>query len=549
MNTYYFLITACDLGAIPLLLALLLPFLLGYLTRFFLDGDKRTKLLAMESENANMKADVAAAASYKSSFSATEGELKKMKLSFSSLEANNKQLKADLDAAIAKAKPYEGIDISGFRMKIAELETANLDLRNNISEMSGLSSSLEDVTANANAMKQRFAEMDSENMRLKSELRKIADEKERIVRSEESISGLREDIRVLSGKLGGVTVENERLKAEAAEAKAKVSGASSDAEATRNQLAAAEATVNALRAKETAQAGELQSLKDSLAKAESYKATADNTSGELAAAKEKLTAAEMELSSSKLKLQELEKSYNSQNETLGGMAALKEAQARANDELGVLRTQNSGYENELKQLQQKLAGVESEKNNLHAQIQGAGNQAAEITALKQSIAAAENERNSLQQKLNEAAAASGELQSLKQRMGDYEAQLGTLKTKLGTAEQDTVRYKTELDNCRTEKETLNASLVAAATPVTPDDLKVVEGIGPKIEELCNKAGIYTFKQLAAAPVERLKQILHDAGSRFQMHDPTTWPQQSDLAAAGKWDELKVLQDKLNAGKE
>jgi hypothetical protein len=42
--------------------------------------------------------------------------------------------------------------------------------------------------------------------------------------------------------------------------------------------------------------------------------------------------------------------------------------------------------------------------------------------------------------------------------------------------------------------------------------------------------------------------LHDAGSRFQMHDPSTWPQQSDLAAAGKWDELKALQDKLNAGK-
>jgi len=33
-----------------------------------------------------------------------------------------------------------------------------------------------------------------------------------------------------------------------------------------------------------------------------------------------------------------------------------------------------------------------------------------------------------------------------------------------------------------------------------------------------------------------------------MHDPTTWPQQADLAANGKWDELKVLQDELNGGR-
>jgi cytoskeletal protein RodZ len=81
-----------------------------------------------------------------------------------------------------------------------------------------------------------------------------------------------------------------------------------------------------------------------------------------------------------------------------------------------------------------------------------------------------------------------------------------------------------------------------------DDLKIIEGIGPKIEELFHNAGILTFAQLASSSVDRLKEILQAAGPRYQMHDPTTWPTQSELASTGKWTELKTLQDELNKGK-
>ena len=81
-----------------------------------------------------------------------------------------------------------------------------------------------------------------------------------------------------------------------------------------------------------------------------------------------------------------------------------------------------------------------------------------------------------------------------------------------------------------------------------DDLKIIEGIGPKIAELLNADGIYSFNDLANAQVDKLKEILENAGSRYRMHDPTTWPQQAELAAAGKMDELKVLQDNLKGGK-
>lgn len=80
-----------------------------------------------------------------------------------------------------------------------------------------------------------------------------------------------------------------------------------------------------------------------------------------------------------------------------------------------------------------------------------------------------------------------------------------------------------------------------------DDLKVVEGIGPKIEGLFNAAGIHTFEHLANSTPEQLKEILVAAGSRYQMHDPTTWPAQSNLAEEGKWEELKKWQDELNKG--
>lgn len=84
--------------------------------------------------------------------------------------------------------------------------------------------------------------------------------------------------------------------------------------------------------------------------------------------------------------------------------------------------------------------------------------------------------------------------------------------------------------------------------VSKDDLTKIEGIGPAINKLLNADGIYTFKDLAKAKEKRLKKILENGGSRFQMHNPGSWPKQSKLAAAGNWDDLKKLQDKLNGGK-
>lgn len=86
------------------------------------------------------------------------------------------------------------------------------------------------------------------------------------------------------------------------------------------------------------------------------------------------------------------------------------------------------------------------------------------------------------------------------------------------------------------------------TKTVKSNLTVIEGIGPKIQELLNNAGIISFDQLATAKPASLKKVLKDAGSRFQMHDPSTWAAQAKLAAAGKMEELKVLQVELKGGK-
>jgi len=82
-----------------------------------------------------------------------------------------------------------------------------------------------------------------------------------------------------------------------------------------------------------------------------------------------------------------------------------------------------------------------------------------------------------------------------------------------------------------------------------DDLKKIEGIGPKIAEIFNAAGISTYADLAATPVEKLSEILAEAGSRYASKNPATWPEQAKLAAEGNWDVLKDLQEKLKGGIE
>lgn len=82
----------------------------------------------------------------------------------------------------------------------------------------------------------------------------------------------------------------------------------------------------------------------------------------------------------------------------------------------------------------------------------------------------------------------------------------------------------------------------------PSDLTRIEGIGPKIAAVLQKAGIRTYRDLANANNPHLTRVLSEAGIPPGLANPATWPEQSSLAAEGRWDELKELQSRLRAGR-
>jgi predicted flap endonuclease-1-like 5' DNA nuclease len=83
----------------------------------------------------------------------------------------------------------------------------------------------------------------------------------------------------------------------------------------------------------------------------------------------------------------------------------------------------------------------------------------------------------------------------------------------------------------------------------PDDLKRIEGIGPRISGVLQAAGIVTYGQLAASDADELTEILREEDPRLaRLADPTTWPEQATLAAAGAWEVLEDLQGELTGGR-
>ena len=100
-----------------------------------------------------------------------------------------------------------------------------------------------------------------------------------------------------------------------------------------------------------------------------------------------------------------------------------------------------------------------------------------------------------------------------------------------------------------EQPVAEAPKKAAKADKGADDLKKIEGIGPKIEQILHEGGITTFAQLAEADADAVKELLMAAGPRYAIHNPATWAKQAAMAANGQWDELKELQDQLDGGKE
>jgi predicted flap endonuclease-1-like 5' DNA nuclease len=160
---------------------------------------------------------------------------------------------------------------------------------------------------------------------------------------------------------------------------------------------------------------------------------------------------------------------------------------------------------------------------------------------------------------------SAEGTDLRVKLTQHEAELESRATQLSKLKNDLIiaqgernTFEGKLRECEANAAGGGGTAKVAAAPIPvflfagkkykQDDLKIVEGIGPKIEELLHSHDIKTWKALSETDPERLKEILVAAGPNFQIHDPGTWPAQAGMADRGEWDALKKWQDELDAGK-
>ncbi len=150
----------------------------------------------------------------------------------------------------------------------------------------------------------------------------------------------------------------------------------------------------------------------------------------------------------------------------------------------------------------------------------------------------------------------GETTELRVLLSQREAEIERLHDQIRKLKNDVIMCESERNALREQASAGGAKTAKAAVQTVTfagakwkwDDLKIVEGIGPKIADLLNKEGINTWHELSETAATRIKEILDAAGPNFQIHDPSTWPAQARLADQGKWEELKQLQDDLKGGK-
>lgn len=89
---------------------------------------------------------------------------------------------------------------------------------------------------------------------------------------------------------------------------------------------------------------------------------------------------------------------------------------------------------------------------------------------------------------------------------------------------------------------------AAPASAEPDDLTLIEGIGPYYRDILHAAGVTSFEALSKLDPKKIEQIAKDAGAR-RAASMATWPQQAALAAKGDWAGLDALQSSLTAGRK
>lgn len=135
---------------------------------------------------------------------------------------------------------------------------------------------------------------------------------------------------------------------------------------------------------------------------------------------------------------------------------------------------------------------------------------------------------------------SSELIELKSKIAKLEADLAASNKKM--AAESLAKISREIPFNK------SAAKAAMGKNVKQDDLKIIEGIGPKIEGLFHNYDIKTWKVLSGTTVSKCQEVLDSGGDRYTVHDPASWPMQAKMCYEGKWKELSKWQIEHKHGK-
>ena len=130
------------------------------------------------------------------------------------------------------------------------------------------------------------------------------------------------------------------------------------------------------------------------------------------------------------------------------------------------------------------------------------------------------------------------------------ADLDTCKKRLSSTKQPKVSDNLSSSIAPKHQPVFNAkeAKLAFGTKVNENDLKIVEGIGPKIEGLFHNFNIRTWEQLSETSADKCQEVLDSGGKRYRIHDPASWPMQANMAYEGHWKHLAEWQAKHRAAK-
>ncbi len=107
--------------------------------------------------------------------------------------------------------------------------------------------------------------------------------------------------------------------------------------------------------------------------------------------------------------------------------------------------------------------------------------------------------------------------------------------------------ETQLDAAlNAERPAPPAGAASAPAALERDNLLVIEGLGPKSQEVLYAAGITTYRAIAESSPEALANLIRGAGLRLVRTE--TWPQQAGLLAAGDQTGFQAFRESLRGGR-